>query len=320
MNIVLLCLLYTCYALSRNEYKHEFETFRHQYRKSYSSRDEYDRRFSIFIQNYDKINDHNDKKLPWVMGVNEFTDLTWDEFKTLKLGYENRRRSGNIIYSFSDNQTLPEQVDWTSKGVVSEVRNQGQCGSCFAHSSVEAVESAIAIKTGTLQKLSVQHAMDCSRPEGDQSCEGGLMDYVFQFIIDNHGICSDQDYPYLAVDEACKSCTPVATIKSFVDVEHNNEDALLKAVSKQPISVAIEADQYTFQFYQGGVFDGSCGTNLDHGVLLTGYGTDDGKDYWKVMNSWGESWGENGYIRMIRRGGKGPGQCGIAMDASFPVV
>jgi len=166
--------------------------------------------------------------------------------------------------------------------------------------------------------------MDCSHPEGDDSCEGGLMDDAFQFVIDNKGICAEEDYPYKAKDEKCvKTCKSVSTITSFVDVAFDekkptDETALMAAVQLGPVSIAIEADQAVFQLYTGGVITKGCGTALDHGVLIVGYGTDNttSVDYWLVKNSWGAKWGEKGYVRIIRNAN----MCGLNSAASYPLA
>jgi len=152
------------------------------------------------------------------------------------------------------------------------------------------------------------------------SCEGGLMDYAFEYIIKNKGICTEASYPYQAVDRnSCNSCTNVVSISSYTDVQQT-EAALMAAVVQQPVSVAIEADQTAFQFYSSGVLTGSCGTNLDHGVLAVGYGTLSGTDYWKVKNSWGGSWGMSGYVLIQRGKAQAGGQCGILLASSYPTI
>ena len=199
----------------------------------------------------------------------------------------------------------------------------GQCGSCWAFSTTGSTEGISFIKTGTLPSLSEQQLVDCSGAEGNQGCNGGLMDYGFQYIIDNKGICAETAYPYTATDGTCKSKTcgaAAATITGFQDVPTNSETALMTAIVQQPVSVAVEADQDSFQFYSGGVMTAACGTNLDHGVLAVGYGTESGSDYYKVKNSWGADWGLKGYI-LLGRGAKfgNAGQCGIQMQPSYPL-
>jgi C1A family cysteine protease len=237
------------------------------------------------------------------------------------------RRSLRSISSSSfaplNTTALPTSVDWSAKGAVTPIKNQEQCGSCWAFSTTGSVEGAWFLAKGELVSLSEQQLVDCSGPEGNQGCNGGLMDYAFEYIIKNKGITTEAAYPYTAADGTCQAAgKPVeATLSGYKDVSPNSETALLTAIAQQPVSVAVEADQSVFQFYSGGVMDSACGTALDHGVLAVGYGTDTGKDYYKVKNSWGADWGEKGYIRLGRGAKFNPsGQCGIQMDPSYPVV
>jgi C1A family cysteine protease len=214
-------------------------------------------------------------------------------------------------------EVAADAIDWRSKGAVTPVKNQGQCGSCWSFSTTGSLEGALFLKTGKITPLSEQNIMDCDSV--DQSCNGGLMDNAFEWIEKNGGVCSEADYPYEGADGSCKtSCTkvPGTTIKSYVDVA-KTEDALMAAVAQQPTSIAVNANMF-WQLYSGGVLSALCGAKLDHGVLAVGYGTD-GKDYWKVKNSWGSSWGESGYIR-VQRGKGGSGECGILTSASYPVL
>lgn len=222
-----------------------------------------------------------------------------------------------------DDDDLPKEVDWTKKGVVARVKNQGSCGSCWAFSAVAAMESANAIKNGKLVELSEQELIDCSYNEGNRGCEGGWMHKAFQYVIDNHGIDTESSYIYQAKDQKCQkeNKTIGATITKYINVTEKSEAALRRAVAKfGPVSVAIDAGSPYFSAYKSGVFDyENCSQDsLNHGVVAVGYGkTEDGKEYWLVKNSWGKVWGMNGYILMSRNKNN---QCGIATKASYPII
>jgi C1A family cysteine protease len=300
--------------------KELFDNWKEKNGIEYNTLLEHRYRFSVFTENFAAITDKNALGRSVKLGLNRFADLTNDEFMALYVnGYELRSEKQYIRKGYSN---IPSEVDWTTKGAVTPVKNQGQCGSCWAFSTTGSVEGIWYIRTGKLVSLSEQELVDCSGPEGNQGCNGGLMDNAFEYIIKNGGICSEANYTYNAVQGECKSCIPVAKISSYVNVLPNNTEALMTAVAQQPVSVAVEADGLDWQFYMGGVVTDSCGLNLDHGVLVVGYGTDEtAGDYWKVKNSWGSNWGENGYIRIGRGDKFNPaGECGILMVPSYPVV
>jgi cathepsin L len=322
------------YSLVKSPYP-TFQVWQSLYSKEYLSATERDYRESMYDRNVRKIARHNAKGLSWTMGVNQFADMSKHEFATKYLsgvsagGYNNatHRREKNYDWSLlrTNFSVLPSLVDWTTKGAVTPVKDQGQCGSCWAFSSTGALEGAWFVSKKVLTNLSEQQLVDCSTSEGNQGCNGGLMDYAFQYVVDNKGLTSEAAYPYTATgpnDCSAKGLPLVVTVRGFTDVPTNSQLALMTAVVQQPVAVAIEADEDAFQFYSSGVLTKSCGTNLDHGVLLVGYGTLNGLDYYKVKNSWGLGWGENGYVLL----GRGPtyngnqGQCGIQMDPSYPVV
>ncbi|GFU50482.1 cathepsin L [Nephila pilipes] len=257
-------------------------------------------------------------------GLNQFADQTHDEFVKQMNGYKNVKgnRVNSGLFSASANAEIPDTVDWRPKGVVTGIKNQQQCGSCWAFSATGSLEGQHALKTKKLVSLSEQNLVDCSKPEGNMGCEGGLMDQAFEYIKKNGGIDTEQSYPYTAEDGTChyKKSSSGATCKGFEDIPSGDEKALQQAVAtKGPISVAIDASQFSFQLYSGGIYDEpSCDSQmLDHGVLAVGYGTEDGVDYWLVKNSWGTTWGEKGYIKMSRNKNN---QCGIATQASYPLV
>jgi len=299
----------------------EFNTFMDRFGKNYSP-EEYDLRFDIFRNNLARIEEHNRGNHSWRMGVNAFADLTSEEFRMRYLGF--KRPSNPDIprltdYSLKNLKDLPKEVDWRTKDVVNPVKDQGQCGSCWAFSTIGSLESAWAIKTRKLYSLSEQQLVDCSGSYGNQGCNGGLMQDAFQYA-EKNALCSEDDYSYTAKDGTCKTCKGLVKVKSYVDVPQNDEKALQAAIVLQPVSVAIEADT-DIQLYSSGIIDNpKCGENLDHGVVTLGFGTENGQEYYIVRNSWGSSWGESGYFRLARNVASPSGMCGIAMQPSYPVV
>lgn len=304
-----------------------YESWLIKHGKVYNALGEKERRFEIFKDNLKFIDEYNSQiGLSYKVGLNKFADLTNDEYRKMYLGTKiDSKRSlyspKSDRYSVRDGDDLPDSIDWRTKGAVAPVKDQGSCGSCWAFSTIAAVEGINKIVTDDLISLSEQELVDCDTSY-NEGCNGGLMDYAFQFIINNGGIDSEEDYPYKARDGTCDSYrknAKVVSIDGYEDVPVNDEKALQKAVANQPIAVAIEAGGRAFQLYSSGIFSGKCGTSLDHGVAAVGYGSEDGKDYWIVKNSWGASWGEKGYIRMERNlADTTTGKCGIAMEASYP--
>lgn len=293
--------------------------------------------FNNWLTNDQIIRDTNAKNLSYTLAHNAFSGYSQDEFRelmSLKPFFYPTSTESLYDDSYLGNE-LPESVDWREKGVVNPIKDQGQCGSCWAFSAIQAVESAVALKTGTLYNLSEQQLVDCD--DMDFGCSGGWMDNAFSWINQNNGLCSEDDYPYVSgnsgmSDKCLTTCNlkPNTKVLLHVDIPVNSDESLMDVLSLQPVSVAIEADQTGFQFYSSGVFTGTCGTVLDHGVGLVGYGvnTTSNLSYYILRNSWGTSWGDNGYM-YIGRGNDpltnkpyndGKGQCGVLTKASYPVL
>jgi cathepsin L len=314
-----------------SDFKDEFEIWKNMYEKEYKSVEDEITRFSVWMNNLRKIQQHNLeaslKMHTYRLGLNEYSDMTVEEVKKVMNGYlgleaKNHTEPRNLFKTLKYSQA-PESIDWREKGgYVSEVKNQGQCGSCWSFSTTGSLEGQHYSKTGKSVDLSEQNLVDCSTSYGNNGCNGGLMDYAFQYIRDNKGLDTEESYPYEGEDDTCrfKENKVGATDTGFVDIAQGDEDALKQAVATiGPISIAIDASQSSFQLYTDGVYDEpNCSqTQLDHGVLIVGYGSERGKDYWIVKNSWGTSWGEQGYIRMSRNKNN---QCGVASSASYPTV
>ena len=270
--------------------------------------------FDVFKNNLKFIETHNQKNESYKLEVNEFTDK--------KISSNNHFiRSENGKYQINDSIIVPMNIDWRKKGAVTHVKNQANCGSCWSFSATGSIEGINAINNGKLLNISEQQLIDCSTDYGNHGCEGGSMDLAFKYAIQN-GLCSEEEYPYTGEEGQCQDCKNVVNITSFQDITSNNEKALKRVVSQQPVSVAIQANTRSFQMYSSGIYsDLSCGNQLDHGVLIVGYGYDlfHDMEYWIVKNSWGPQWGEDGYIRMERNIQDSSGLCGIAMQPSIPI-
>jgi len=283
-------------------------------------------RRKVFNDNIEKIKKQNalyEAGLSgYKFGVNQFADLTAEEFgDVVGLGRKMAEREHTEYAAV--NATVPDEVDWRNHGAVTPVKNQGQCGSCWSFSTTGSVEGSVAVNTGKLISVSEKQLVDCST--ANHGCQGGLMDYAFQYIIQNGGLTTEANYPYQPVDGSCntsKEKNPAVTITGYKDVTPNSATALMSAIATSPVSIAIEADKEAFQLYSGGVLDSAmCGTQLDHGVLAVGYTSSSNavyKDAFIVKNSWGPSWGVQGYI-YISKSTKysSKGICGILSQPSF---
>ncbi|KAK1427443.1 hypothetical protein QVD17_16129 [Tagetes erecta] len=305
-----------------------YMSWRVKHGKFYNSVGENTKRFQIFNANFRYIEQHNSRNSSYKLGLNKFADMSPQEYRLLNNGAKNmhsRRKFNNVKsdrYSVYSGDVIPDFIDWRNKGAVAPIKDQGlTCGSCWAFSTTGSMEAINQIVTGDLITLSEQELVDCDTSYS-AGCDGGYIEHAFEFIVNNGGIDSDKGYPYTGIDGRCdttKKNAKLVSIDGYEAVPENDELALKKAVANQPVSVYIDASSQDFEFYKSGIFNGSCGTYLDHAVVVVGYGTEDGKDYWIVKNSWGEEWGEQGYMRIERNIKEKEGKCGIAMEAYYPI-
>ena len=298
----------------------EFIKYVAKFGKSYGTKEEFEFRADQFKKNFASLLEENSRnENTFTVGINKFADWTPAEYRRI-LSYKPTR--GAMIVAESMNVSIPTSIDWRTEGAVNAIKDQGQCGSCWAFSAVGALESRYKINKGTLYSLSEQQLVDCAKgaPYSSEGCNGGEMTDGFDYSAVK-GMMTEADYPYKAVDQSCRydgsKVTPVKGLGHAM-VTPNNANALKTAVAAGPVSVAIEADTFVFQFYSGGILNSSkCGTNLDHGVIAVGYGVDAAKgEYYIVRNSWGGSWGLKGYVNIAIVDGQGI--CGIQMEPTFP--
>lgn len=334
MYLQILLTLYISHACALPTDSHAWEDYKIKFGKKYSSVDEPKRR-EIWRLNVRNIDKHNSKpKKSYIQGMNNFTDMTHDEFlarigisyKIPQKDLEGNQTQKGFIWLPLSNVKLPNEVDWRKAGYVTPVKNQGVCGSGWAFSTTGALEGQMMKKIGQLGSLSEQNLIDCSRSFGNTGCDGGLMDNAFTYIRDNKGIDSEFAYPYTGVESDC-NYNPVpgsaaAYTNGFVDLPNGDENILTQVVATVgPVSVAIDASNPSFMFYRDGVYnEQACGNaekDLTHGMLAVGYGTEIGGSYWIVKNSWGNSWGSDGYVKIARNDNN---LCGIATKASYPLV
>jgi len=300
-----------------------FESWKKEFKMSFGTQEE-GRRRDVFAANLRNISMHNmDSTQTFKKAMNQFGHLTGAEFKAM-LGtrpYTSPKTSSTFSYK-GKREDLSDTVDWVSKGAVTPVKNQGQCGSCWTFSTTGALEGARYIKEGVLTSLSEQNIVSCDT--GGSGCSGGSMAQAFDWVNQNGGICTEEAYPYVSASGTAPSCSagPSCTKENVRPTSHtsveSNEQSFMAAVAQQPVSIAVEADQSAFQFFKTGVITGTCGTKLDHGILLVGYGSNDGIDYWKVKNSWADTWGIEGYGRIERGAAQSGGECGILMGGVYP--
>lgn len=309
-----------------------FEAWNSKHGKHYGEGDalEKEKRFKIFKENLVHIHRHNSQGTSsFTLGLTRFADLTNQEFKALNYfgarpALSRRNESSKGRLGACTTTDLATAYDWRDKGMVAGIKNQGGCGCCWAFSAVGAIESANAIATGTLVKLSEQELVSCDTL--DSGCSGGWMDRAFSWVMMNGGIDSEDDYPYTSSSGSAPTCISsklrkdIVSIKDFVDVDQYDESALLCAVAIQPVSIALNGDAFDFQLYSGGVYDGVCSsTVINHAILIVGWGESNGVQYWIGKNSWGTSWGADGYVSLVRGKGLTKGICGMYYKSSYPI-
>jgi len=356
-----LLLLAACLSLVlATDLDRQFGEFRARFGKKYESAAEHQYRLGVFSDNVKKINNHNRlRSNTYRMAVNEFADLTEEEFKDTFLGGYKRLPQSGAPQEEKENRVidLPESVDWREAGVVTDPKNQGSCGSCWAFATVEMIESYAALNNVSLMELSTQEVTTCTPNPlhcgGTGGCRGSIPQLGYNYV-QLFGLTTEKEYPYWSgITGMTGNCkydverrTPVVGITGYNTLPSNDMDAVLNHLATVgPLAIAGDATRW--QFYGSGVFSGcdyDSNISLNHAIMLVGYGTDiHNGDYWLVRNSWGRNWGEHGYMRLAREssltcgvnstpmdgtacvGGPGTdqqtvcGMCGMLFDSSYPL-
>jgi len=333
MLVNVLCLV-SLVSLATCNLHGEFSMWKEEHRRVYATKQEEYKRFALWLDSHHKIQAWNSNNTfgNARFGLGPFSDWSSEEFQAFSRGVLPvssfpglaQMKKANTDWSLLNSVNAPPTLDWRTKGAVTGVKNQGQCGSCWSFGSTGTLEGAHFLATGKLVSLSEQNLIDCSgKCCYNEGCNGGRVDWALTYVMQNNGIDTESSYPYKAEDETC-SYNPSnigSTCSNWTQTPFGNENALMNAVYLHgPTSVAISVDDAWANYKSGVYTDSSCPNgedDLDHSVLVVGYGTEGGQDYWLVKNSWGGSWGAQGYIKMRRNYNN---MCGVATDAVFGVV
>ncbi|XP_076259749.1 cathepsin L-like [Rhynchophorus ferrugineus] len=322
IRFLLVSLLVVAATSSALDHASEFYAFKLKHGKTYKNQVEETKRFNIFKSNIEKIASHNARYeqglATYTLGINQFADMTAEEFSTM-LGYQSANKPKlNITGTFKkpEGVEIPDSIDWREQNRVTAIKNQGSCGSCWAFSITGSTEGAYARKTGNLVSLSEQQLIDCTT-DFNSGCAGGYLEKNFVYVTSD-GLQSESSYPYEGVDNSCKydASQVVTRVSSYVTIFYDEQELRNAVGTVGPVSVGINAG--FLQLYSGGIFhEELCNPmHLNHAVLVVGYGSENGEEYWIVKNSWGTSWGEEGYFRFKF----GVDECGINTDNVYPII
>lgn len=302
----------------------EWISFKRAFKRNYGNFSEEMKRAKIFHENLETIEKHNQGNFTFKMGINNFADLTFDEFSKMNAmsdTFDVTDADDSEVFEAPENLSIPESFDWRSYNFVTPVKDQKDCGSCYAFAAIGAVEGQILKKSGKLLSLSEQEIIDCANSNATFGCEGGFLFGVFNYIEQNRGISLEKYFPFTGIKNSCKTDKNKITVKlkGRVDLSSNDEDLLQKALlSVGPIAVLIDIDHESFMRYESGIYyEPNCTDNTNHAALLVGYGTENGIDYWTLKNSYSISYGEKGFLRLARNQNN---HCGIASFATFPLI
>jgi len=302
----------------------KWESWKLKHARHYEGEAEELHRFKIFLENVHYMETSNSRTDRYKLGTNQFSDMSNEEYSRAQCNCDIARPSAGVQVDASKMVgKIASSIDWTTKGIVTPVKDQGSCGACWAFSDTGAMESAQALYHNTLTSLSEQQIVSCYG--NGKGCQGGGINNGFTYA-EQTSLCTEESYPYTATNAKCKLSSGCDTglkagvVTGHVNVHKGDENALMAALNLQPVSVGVNASEPPFQHYHSGILDNAaCGSNHNHAILAVGYGTEDGQGYFRIKNSWGQGWGDSGFIRLARGIG-GLGQCGVLSEPSYPTM